>query len=227
MPLTEFKGSDGIGSLHRKYNLLLAAREHECESLPEVWRLIRNPAFSQLCCPEAPIGSASMQGFLGRFFYSPKVIALDKPLYDFTRGLINGTRFGAFRLQKPGGGIKLYKARTPDILTYPFLIHEPKKPDEGIELTQWINGLVSRGIPPWLQADICQDLIVGILSGDIDRGELDTHPANLIKAARRVNLGHYREVSFDATIRGTDSLTLHDVLDHRDGESSLAREPLY
>lgn len=91
IPLMMFKGHADLGSWHRKWNLLLAAREHECENLSHVARIQGRPEYSQLCMPPRPVLGATLQGFLSRVLLRPELDALAPGIVDYARSL---TPFG-------------------------------------------------------------------------------------------------------------------------------------
>lgn len=88
IPLMMFKGHADLGSWHRKWNLLLSAREHECESLSEISRLQANPQYSQLCLPPKPVMGATLMGFLSRVMLRPDLDPLAPGIVDYARSLM-------------------------------------------------------------------------------------------------------------------------------------------
>lgn len=62
---------------------------------------------------------------------------------------------------------------------YPFLLHKPKKGDAERALMADVLRAVPANYPDWLRADMCQDLIAGIMAGDMARDELQATAGEL------------------------------------------------
>lgn len=97
---------------------------------------------------------------------------------------------------------------SPKPAFWPFAVRQA--PDEHAMLHQ-IDAL-TRGIPEQWRQDVCQDLVVAVLSGEVSLGNLqDALPEHL----RRVFKMHpikYGEVSLDAPIFGDGTRTLHQLI---------------
>ena len=100
-------------------------------------------------------------------------------------------------------------SRRPADLVYPFLIHDGGKPEHS--LLRKVNGAVPRGLDPSLRADMCQDLIVGILAGDLSEDDLGLPSRELTKRIWQSSPARYGERSLEAVI-GDDDFTLLDTL---------------
>lgn len=97
----------------------------------------------------------------------------------------------------------------PPDLAYPFLASKRRTPER--ELLQKVNGLVPRHLPPDRRADICQDLLVAILCGDMDETLLDLSVGDFVKRVLRQFPTQFGDLSLETTIGDTD-LRIMDTL---------------
>lgn len=95
-------------------------------------------------------------------------------------------------------------------ISYPFLIHDGGRPEHA--LLRAVNAAVPRHIMGDLRADICQDLVVGILCGDFEQDDLTLPSKEIIKRVRKMFPEKYGPMSLDAILPGTDSLRLIDTI---------------
>lgn len=115
-------------------------------------------------------------------------------------------------------GIEPYKPKRPDkkstsgtpTLVYPFLVRDRGTPEH--ILIRRVNEVVPQWLPPDRRADICQDLIVAILCGDISEDTLDLSVKDFTRQILKQFPTHFGDLSLDAPIPGTDGLTLLDTL---------------
>jgi hypothetical protein len=61
-------------------------------------------------------------------------------------------------------------ARAPSVKAdtfYPYMVHDPSVADEGRRLVLAVNSIVPQSLPDFIRADICQDIVVSVLAGEI------------------------------------------------------------
>lgn len=113
-------------------------------------------------------------------------------------------------------------ARRPlEGFAYPFLAHRPKEGDAERRLVVDVNNAVPKHLPDWLRADICQDLIVAILSGEIRRDELQ---GSIKEYAAKVFKAHpikYGPLSLDHPIFDDGNTTLADTISNEEYRERL------
>lgn len=103
---------------------------------------------------------------------------------------------------------------------YPYLAEEKQNAD-GADLLQFVNSLVPKGMPDYVRADICQDMIVAILSGQATREQISADHRAFIAKVFADSPWQYKWMSFDAPFgKGDDRRTLHDVLAAPDCEEA-------
>jgi hypothetical protein len=217
-PLLMYRGALTLGRAHRLWNTLIAAMEQEATAADITQRLIHNPDFSHLCGIERPLVSVSLRSFCGRLTDNPSVMAEMPGLDEYLAWLIpsyqrmgsltpvseityrsrhmgaGGWRYLASRPRKP----VVYAPRPHEIL-YPFLIHDGGKPEH--TLLRRVTAAV-RTHNPELKADLCQDLIVGILAGEFQEDDLSLPAREVARRASRLYPEKYRSFDLDAQIDG-------------------------
>lgn len=286
-PLLRYRGNLSLGRVHRLWNLVLSGMEHEATSADITQRLVLNPAYSQLCCPEKPVSSISLSSFRSRLVDNPRVMAEAPGLEEYLDWIIPPyKRIGPLeRLSDPPDGfaaaverrsvawaareyqtsreicerwfretglVSTALKRRPDSfdtaargkslgwaverydvgyavarrwfeevrieptltrvapkLVYPFLIHDGGKPEHA--LLRKVSSVVPLGIEPSLRADMCQDLIVGILAGDLAEGDLLLPSRELARRIWQSAPARYSDRSLDEVI-GDGNFTLMDTL---------------
>jgi hypothetical protein len=215
VPLTRYKGGLNLGRAHRLVNLLVAAMEQDC-NLPDITqRLQRNPEFSHLCGPDKAIQNLGLYGFLSRLEDNPKATQNIPYLFDYVRGL-GGHRFELQRISeaqiRARNSNRGSTAKSTPLL-YPFLIHDAGRPEH--DLLKKVNAAVPKGLSPDLRADICQDLIVGILCGDFSEDDLALPAKEMTRRIYKMFPTKYGPVSLDATL-GSSDLRIIDTLTDED-----------
>lgn len=297
-PLLRYRGGQSLGRIHRMWNLVLSAKEHEATASDVTQRLVQNADYSQLCLPEKRVALVGLSSFVGRLLDNPHVAAEEPHLREYIRDLIppyklirlipladpppgfaEATRgksigwametFGHdYRLIRRwfdelgiapvhGGLIPLpkqfhtfapkehnyelakrfgvstatvarWRSETgivcnaapkrmaePGSLIYPFVIHDGGKPEHA--LLRKVNAAVPQHFDQETRADICQDLVIGILCGDFSEDDLLLPAKEMAKRVMRMFPTKYGPLSLDAIIPGTDDFRLIDTISEEDG----------
>lgn len=108
-------------------------------------------------------------------------------------------------------GLEPVRTRTtssPSIV-YPFLIHDGGKPEHA--LLRKVNAAVPMGLEPSLRADMCQDLVVAILAGEISEDDIMLPSKELSKRIWATAPARYQERSIDEVI-ADENFSLLDTL---------------
>ena len=215
-PLLMYRGALTLGRAHRLWNTVVAAMEQEATAADITQRLAQNPDYSHLCGLERPLQSVALRSFCGRLVDNPRVMAEMPGLEEYLDWLIPPyKRFGPLtrvseythdRRCMGAGGWRIYVGRPrkirvrevkPGLLRYPFLIHDAGKPEH--TLMRRVTAAV-RTNNPELKADLCQDLIVGILAGEFAEDDLMLPAREVARRASRLYPEKYRALQLDAEI---------------------------
>lgn len=235
-PLIMYRGNTTLGQAHRMWNLMVAGMEQDCGLSDITQRLQHNRQFSHLCGPEKIKPMISIAAFVGRMLDNPKVMAEDRHLEDYVRWLVPSYKFiGApsrvseitYRSRNMGAGGWRILGKRPQqwrsggniavstkTLVYPFLIHDGGKPEH--DLMRRVNAAVPKYLDPDMRADICQDIMVGILCGDFDADNLKLPAKEMTKRVMQMFPTKYGPLSLDAPMDGVDGRTLMDTLTEED-----------
>ena len=116
------------------------------------------------------------------------------------------------RAKKPAKPKKPRAASDP-VLVYPFLLRDRGTPEH--ILMRKVSDVVPKWLPPDRRADICQDMIVAILCGDLDEATLDLSAKEFTKAVLKQHPTMFGDLSLDAPI-GDSDWTIMDTLSTED-----------
>lgn len=94
-------------------------------------------------------------------------------------------------------------------LFYPFAA--PKSQEvKDCELLMAVHEVVPKGLPTQLRGDICQELIVNILCGDLKFANLQDNPQRYIKQLMKDHPGRYGPISLDS--KDEDGRSVMEIL---------------
>lgn len=228
VPLALYRGTRTFGGMHRNWNFAIAMMMAEVETTAEATLLSNNPDYSHLCGPVAKRQTTQIYSILSRLRDHPNVTDNIPGLTGYVRdfslkhkfaltqvSLVDPTRRtnASWRIHADKGPRKS-RILTPTAdksLVYPFVIHRPKNDDGAFDLMVEVNNAVSRGLPDHIRADICQDLIVAILSGEMDRSELKEEARYYTNKVLKMHPIKYGDMSFDEPI-GDSGRALSEIL---------------
>lgn len=227
-PLLLYRGNLGPGRAHRLWNMVLLMMASEAETLSDGLRLSNNPAFSQLCGPVVTPERRALFTFLGRLWDNPDTTDLIPGLTDYVKSLELGpsllipvdlettkARCAPWRISLHPNPGQEPKERSIAPRFYPYIVHDADRPDDGTELIKLVNSAVPANLPDQWRADVCQELIIGILSGDISKGQVHDHVQKKIGQVFKMHStkfeGGMLKLSTDAPMSEDDDRTLLDI----------------
>jgi len=185
-PLLLYRGNMNYGHAHRLWNMTVLMMASECETLSDGIKVLHNPNFAQLCGPVKAVPKTTLMSFFGRLWNSPDVTDVLPGMTEYVKSMRLGPcwltpvelesdhQFVApWRVsnhpdfypqaEKPENGIRN--------LFYPYIAHDPEKKTDGHKIAVMVNEMVPRWLPEGIRADACQELVVGLLSGEVPAGE--------------------------------------------------------
>lgn len=95
-------------------------------------------------------------------------------------------------------------------LVYPYLLDTQV---EGADLLLAVNAAVPKSLPQDVRADVCQELILACLAGEVDARQIAAHAPHFIKQHYKRYPRRFGIVSLDAPIFGDGTKTLAEVLE--------------
>lgn len=75
-----------------------------------------------------------------------------------------------------------------------------------------VHGMVPKGIPQEIRGDLCQDLMVAVLSGDLEVENVPDAIEKYLRAARKFLPSASRVLSLDAPLYGDTERTMHETI---------------
>lgn len=196
LPLAMYRGTRSLGRIHRLWNFAIAMMKTECTSLGEGTILSQNEEYAQLCGPENQVNHIGLHGFFSRLRLNPKVTDNVDGLTEYAEWLVPRPFdltpvalrsvykncapwriYEPLRLRKGGGNIGPHNIKSAD-LCYPYVVWE--KGNDANTLVALVHAVVPRGLPEEIRADVCQDLIVDLLAGDLSKDALVGSPRKYV-----------------------------------------------
>lgn len=216
LPLLLYKGSTSLGRIHRLWNFAIAMMHTECDSLSDGVAISNNPDFSHLCGPVNKTNNLTLRSFFSRMRLNPVVTENIQGFTEFVEHILPrpfllrpvdpiserrrcapwrefANKREKNRLKRENkerwahdpGNVKTTAMRSEDMF-YPFVMYEPNKPMD--RLVAIVHACVPTALPSEFRADICQDLIVELLAGDLTEDALVANPRKYVQPKMR----HYR-----------------------------------
>lgn len=102
--------------------------------------------------------------------------------------------------------------KSEPLLYYPYIVHDPLQMTEHEKLVMAVNAVVPSTLPEDLRADICQDIIVALLTGELTRERLADSARPFVKEAMKARPIKYGHLSLDAPVPGTEGMAWTDVI---------------
>ena len=223
-PLLLFNGQLTIGRAKSYFNFIQVAMGAE---IPTVAALVEQSKVkydaAHLCGLHAKSGwsSLSIAGFFSRLLQSPSVLTRTKGLKDYVHWVKEQSPRTWFLDLHPIPETSPWSKRQwrrvaverqPQELIpehWPYISGTPTS-DHDLLLT--VDRIVPKHLPPASRADICQDMIVAILTGETTVGDLQDSVPEYMKRFFKQFPMKYGHLSLDAPVFGDSNQTLGDTL---------------
>lgn len=92
---------------------------------------------------------------------------------------------------------------------WPFL---PQKPLDGTDIVSAVDKAIPRSVPEQVRADVAQEIILGVLEGEITLEQVATQAKKYLSRLWREYDSQFSFVSLDRPIPGSDGRSWHDIL---------------
>lgn len=230
-PLCLYRGSTYPERALRYWNFSLLMYAAEAETLADGLKLQHNEAFAQLCGPPKPISKLTLKNFFGRLWDNPEVTRNITGFSEYVKSLELGpSNLTQVDVESASQFVPPWRVSThPEYDSqadkpesgakatfYPYLVHDPEREDEGKALVALANELVPRTLPEDIRADVCQELIMSILIGDITKENarefVKSHIGRVFKSVAFKFEGGTVKHSFSTPLREDGTQTLADIL---------------
>lgn len=206
LPLTDFRGKT-LGGVHRMWNFSINMMLHEATHADATQRLWGNEAYSQLCGTTVKASSITIGVFTGALMAKPYVAHNHPGLLEYMRHVARHIIDPRKTWHVQRDTWKPYAGDNP----YPFLVHEAKRPVD--PLVALIAKAVPKHLDREMKADLCQDLAVAILCGDLKKEDIQDGIRKFLPKLWKVNPGSkWADFSLNTVIPGTDGLENIDLL---------------
>lgn len=212
--LNLYRGYLGFGRAQALWNYVRTSMLLELMSYTEISRLSREaPDLIHLCGIHAKsVQVSSLRGFLNRLWYNPQVTQNVTGLREYIGDVGNGFFFKYERIprynkwstqswrrpkkERKPRAVKL-PAPPPVPSFYPFVSEEPL---EEHTLLMAVHDIVPEGLPEQIRRDVCQDIIVSILSGETQLENLRGDIKPFISKVFKEHSWKYGPISMNAPL---------------------------
>lgn len=221
-PLLLFRGSLTLGNARRRLNFLRAAMLAEVPDVTALSQLSKaEHDVAHLCGLHAKSGweRMSVAGFFGRVLLSPSILHRAPGLDEYIYWLLDNTPSFEINLLDRIPEFNKWSTRDwrrpprkpREQLTeyYPFIRGQAT---EDHELIIAVDALVPKVFMNDVRADVCQDMLVAILSGEVTLDNLKDGLPKYLKQFLKGAPSKYGHLSLDGPAGVNDTRTLGEAL---------------
>lgn len=226
-PLQLYRGHADIGRIRRLWNYVQLMHLAGVQSASAGLKLFGTIDNAHLLGPVKRPPLLSLDTFLSRMHDHLEVAALIPGLPDYIKEQIAFRKFNLTKISvaDPSSRIEwrreaglaekraAFKLRVPKPTVqetfYPYMLHDPQNDESALVLA--VSRAVPRGLDPRLRADVCQEMLLAILTGEISKDQIHSKRSEMIKRVMKMNGISDRALSLDATMPGSTK-TLIELL---------------
>lgn len=165
--------------------------------------------------PNVPLGRVPLNidlGIVRSSLYRMPISQIAKQLHigrvTLYRYISNLDWYVAFRRER---SVRRNKLRIVPLTTYyPYVVSNDA---DGTELVGYVNSLVPKYLPEALRADVCQEMILAVLSGEVEASNLSGYVRQYIKEQGQFLPQYRREAALDAPMYFNGAGTSYTLLD--------------
>jgi hypothetical protein len=222
-PLLLFMGSQSEGRIRSLWNLLTTLKDMDVPSVTEAIKLARMEDYRHVCGLHANPTNSTFCSIVSRVVARKDVAQLVPGLWEYARHLGHSSGGNIFTLDPIAE--QAYRVRSsrdwrlaprafretlPEL--YPYISGNPTSEHE---MLMAVDQIVPKGLPNSVRSDVCQDMIVAVLSGDTTvenlRGDLKKYMGQFWKMFP----DKYGHISLDAVVHGTEDFKLIDTISNK------------
>lgn len=211
-PLLLYNGGVTMGRAQALWNFSRALKEANCLTVTDGVKFSKqSPDARHLLGLHAPVQNMSLHSWLSRLWTTPEIDDLDPTmrewLGDFAGGmperfywqLTKVPRYSTckttrqWRIGPDTEGFRRYRPKV-SASVWPFVSRVPTEADSFV---LEVDGLVPKNLPEQVRQDVCQDLIVSVLSGEISLPELKGAVQRHVKNVFDLHPLKYGPISLD------------------------------
>lgn len=224
VPLLLYRGQQTLGRVHQLWNQAIVSMEANAASISQVIKTQHNEDIAQLCGPHKLVQHISYQGFFSRLRLNPDVTNNIPGLTEFVADVcprpfqLIPVPLRGYRVKAPWRE-ELARPRKQRVINperpvksadlfYPYVVFEPKAENN---LLFAINAAVPKNLPEQIRADLCQDLAVAVLCGEVAESDLQGEVPLYLKKAMKLFPTKYGPLSLDAPAPWAESGDMRTV----------------
>jgi len=233
-PLLLFKGNMSDGRCRAMWNLVVTMMDANIPSVTEAIKTGRMEDYRHLCGLHANPQHMTLNSIIGRLRARPTVASLIPGLREYAEHLAYSSGATAYTLD-PIPELTLWKTKRPwRVMPHELRPHRPRKaraphevpldlypyisnPTSEHELLLAVDAVVPKALPNDVRCDVCQDMIVAVLSGETNVENLRGDTGKYLRSFWKMFPEKYGHVSLDGVVPGTDSMKWVDRLSAKTG----------
>jgi hypothetical protein len=233
-PLLLFFGSQSEGRVRSLFNLVLAMMDAEVDTVSQAVKIATAEDMRHLCGLHVNPVQHSFTSILSRIYARKDVADLVPGLWQYVRYLgrqgngnsPNGHLFSLYQISEHAARVRSSRIwrLTPEHLR-PHKVAKPKLPEFYPYITEAptdehalllaVDAIVPKGLPNSVRCDVCQDMIVAVLSGRATVGNLKDGVGKYLREFWKMFPDRYGHISLDAAVPGTTDMAWSDKLNAR------------
>lgn len=221
LPLFLFRGTKS-SCIKRNWNFSVAMMLSEVSSFSDGVKLSRIGETAHMCGKHGLFERHPLKSFFSRMWYHPKVTDRIPGMTEYVRWLLpkpypliavplvkkrmhwRDAPWHEYEKKAP----RMWRPPSHDLhVCYPFCGNA-----DSDSLVSRVHSMVPKGISADIRGDLCQDLLVSVLSGGLALENVPDAIAKHLRHARKFLPASSRILSLDAPLYGDTDRTMHDMI---------------
>lgn len=231
-PLLLYRGQQSLGRVQALMNLTLAGDQLGVGKTADLAKLTkRSPEFTHMLGLHKPVQITSLERFWARLILNPTILNMRPGLSDYVKSIEADTANAMWQRLHPQlealdrnspwtelAWRRIAEKSFPDPIArevWPFMPELPDKPLDGHELVLAVDDAVPKHLPEVWRQEVCQDLVLAVLDGEIRIADLQASAGEFVKRVWKQFPIKYGHLSLDQPApwrMSDDPRTLGDLL---------------